>query len=77
MSARIDKGTTWHGALFKHRFGITVTSGAVSEIKLRCEKRYLFFKYETGLSYSVSVKSGPCSIEILGTPGTTFELIQS
>jgi TonB family protein len=77
MSARIDKGTTWNGSLLKHRFGIRVTHGTVSEIKLRCEKQYLFFKYEPGLQYSVSTRSGPCSVELVGAPGTTFELIQS
>jgi hypothetical protein len=77
LSARIDKGTRWHGSLLRHRFAITVTDGAVSEIKLRCEKQYLFFKYDPSLEYSVNGRSGLCGIEIVGAPGTTFELIQS
>jgi hypothetical protein len=53
-----------------------VTSGAVSEIKLRCEKQYLFFKYQPGVQYSIGSKKDQCSIEVVGDPGTKFDLVQ-
>jgi TonB family protein len=77
LAEQIRKGTTWGGHLFKTHFSIAVASGAVSEIKLRCERQYLFFKYQPGVQYSVSTRSGSCGIEVVGAPGTTFELIQS
>lgn len=77
MSAQIDRGTTWQGVLFRNRFNITVMQGAISEIKLRCEKGYVFFKYDPRVQYSVSSKVGTCAIDVVGNPGTTFELIQS
>jgi TonB family protein len=77
MSVRIDRGTTWHGTLFKNRFRILVTSGAVAEIKLRCAQQYLLFNYDASLEYSVTSRSGPCGIEVIGDAGTLFDLIQS
>jgi hypothetical protein len=77
MSARIEKGTSWHGYLFKDHFEVSVAGGAVSEIKLRCKKQYLLFKYQPGVQYSTSSGAGECYIEVVGDPGTMFELAQS
>jgi hypothetical protein len=49
----------------------------VSEIKLRCEKQYVFFRYQPAVEYSVANRAGRCSMEVVGEPGTAFELIQS
>ncbi len=77
VSARIEKGTSWHSTLFKNRFDISVVTGAVSEIKLRCKKEYVFFKYQPGVQYSVGRGAGECTIEVVGDPGTMFDLAQS
>ncbi len=77
MSAQITKGTAWYGQLFKKNFQIAVASGKVSEIKLRCEEAYLIFRYDPQLQYKVDARGGDCSIEIVGDPGTKFDLIQS
>jgi hypothetical protein len=58
-------------------FEIAVSSGRVSEIKLRCERQYVFFRYEPGVQYKVDGAGGTCGIELVGDPGTAFELIQS
>lgn len=76
LSAQMDEGTSWYGELFKNRFEVVVLSGKVSDIKLRCEKQYLFFRHEPGLQYKVDAPSGNCSIELIGEPGTKFDLIQ-
>ncbi len=77
MIAHIDQGTSWYGNLFRNRFEIIVTSGQVSEIKLRCEKKYVFFSYEPNLRYIVDPRHGNCGIEVVGEPDTKFDLIQS
>jgi TonB family protein len=69
--------TSWNGVLLKRRFRIQVASGRVSEIKLRCERNYLFFPYDPQLEYKVEARSGRCSIELVGDPGTKFDLVQS
>jgi TonB family protein len=76
LPATIEKGNRWAGTLFRNRFSVAVKSGAVSEIKLRCEKQYLFFKYEPGLQYSIGSKDDRCGIEVVGDPGTSFDLIE-
>ena len=55
---------------------MSVGHGAVSEIKLLCKKKFLFFKYQPDIQYTVSPNAGDCSIGVVGDPGTTFELIQ-
>jgi hypothetical protein len=62
--------------LFRNHFGIDITSGSVSEIKLRCQKQYLFFAYEPGIEYSIGNAKDQCSIQIVGDPGTAFSLTQ-
>jgi TonB family protein len=74
--AVIDDRNRWRGKLFRNRFALDVTKGALSEIKLRCEKEYLFFKYEAGTRYTVTHPGDVCNIEIVGDPGTQFVLKQ-
>ncbi|MET0657590.1 MAG: energy transducer TonB [Steroidobacteraceae bacterium] len=73
----INKGRSWNGRLLKDQFSIRVTSGNVSEIRLRCEKQYLTFAYDSSLEYRIEGTAGSCTIEVIGTQGTTFELIES
>jgi TonB family protein len=68
---------SWHHRLFKDHFQIAVASGKVSDIKLRCKKAYVFFHYQPGVQYKVESRSGNCWMELIGEPGTTFDLTQS
>jgi TonB family protein len=76
MAAHIEKGTSWNGQLLRNRFHINVKTGQVSEIKLRCEKTYVFFRYEPELEYTVDARSGNCGIEVVGEHDTEFDLVQ-
>jgi TonB family protein len=69
--------SSWYFPLFRKRFQIALTSGHVADIKLRCDKRYVFFKFDPQMLYSISDKYGACSMELVGDPGTKFQLIQS
>lgn len=77
MSSGFGSRTSWSGVLFRNRFEVVVASGRIAEIKLRCEKQYVFFRYEPGVQYKVDGPSGTCGIELVGDPETKFELIQS
>ncbi len=77
LAAQVGSGASWFGQLFKDRFRIAVTSGRVAEIKLRCQKQYVFFRHREGAAYKIDPGSGTCGIEVTGDPGTRFELIQS
>jgi hypothetical protein len=78
--------SSWGTQLLRNRFEVVVASGHISEIKLYCQKRYVFFPYEAGVEYTVEAPSSPaktsgkkvrtCRLELVGEPGTRFELIQ-
>jgi len=76
MSAQIEKGTSWHGRLFRDRFGVSVSNGSVDQIKLRCKQKFVVFNFEPGVQYTITSKPGTCYIEVVGQTGTTFELTQ-
>jgi TonB family protein len=69
--------TSWYFRLFRRTFHVAVTSGRVAEIKLRCDKRYVFFKHDPEMQYTVADKYGRCNMELIGDPGTKFDLVQS
>jgi TonB family protein len=69
--------SSWFLELFKNHFSLDLRSGQVSDIKLRCQKQYLLFRYEPGVQYEVKGKNDECTLELVGEPGTTFELVQS
>jgi hypothetical protein len=74
--ATLSENGNWQATLFRNRFSIAVSSGAVSEIKLRCAKQYLLFRYQPDVQYSIGTKQDHCGIEVVGDPGTTFDLVQ-
>ena len=67
----------WFLHLFKQHFRAIVSDGNISEAKLRCEKRYDHFAFDSNLQYQVdATKDGHCSIELIGSPGTRFRFVQ-
>jgi len=76
MSGQISEAS-WHLLLFKRRFQIDVTKGRISQVKLRCDKKFVFFQFDPKLRYEVNDKFGACSVELIGDPGTKFNLVQS
>jgi TonB family protein len=68
---------TWYLTLFKSHFQVAVSDGHLSEVKLRCEKRFVFFAFDPEIQYQVPSQYGKCVIELVGEPGTSFNLIQS
>jgi TonB family protein len=71
-----DTGS-WNLRLFKRHFRIDVSDGVVEQIKLRCDKGYVFFAFDRALVYDVASKHGNCFMELEGSPGARFTLFQS
>jgi TonB family protein len=71
----ISRGTSYFGTLFRNRFEISVLSGNIREIKVRCQGAYLFFEYEASIVYEVSGSPGRCVIEAVGANNTKFSII--
>ncbi|HKS54100.1 MAG TPA: energy transducer TonB [Steroidobacteraceae bacterium] len=76
LDAEITMGSSWYYELLKQRFQINVTSGKVAEIKLRCDQQYVFFRYDPALQYTIKGNSRGCWMEVVGDPGTKFQLVQ-
>jgi hypothetical protein len=76
VPGEIITGTSWNYELLKRRFQIEVASGKVAEIKLRCDRQYVFFQFDPKLQYTIGGNDRSCSMEVVGDPGTKFRLTQ-
>jgi hypothetical protein len=77
ISGWLNPEGSWHLRLFKRHFQAVVSDGYISQVKLRCDTHYVYFDFDPSLQYNVNPKYGSCSIELLGTPGAHFQLVQS
>ncbi len=76
VSGQIGNGS-WFLQLFKPQFRIEVAAdGHISDVKLRCQRRYLSFTFDPNLQYQVSGDPGDCSIQLEGKEGTRFKLVE-
>lgn len=76
VTAGSIRSAGWNGWLFKDHFFVAVKAGAVSKIQLRCRKKFVAFPYEPDIQYTVKADAGDCNIEVIGDPGTKFDLVQ-
>jgi TonB family protein len=67
---------SWGLYLFKRHFHATVSEGYISQVKLRCQKKYVSFEFNSDLDYQVASKDGSCYMQLVGAPGTKFNLTQ-
>lgn len=73
---KIGAAYSWFTTLLKKNFQIEVLQGELAEIKLRCQKKYVFFRYQADKSFRIPTNYGDCQMEIVGNPQTLFELTQ-
>ena len=62
--------------LFKRHFQAIVSDGFIEQVKLRCDKRYVYFNFDPKLEYQIANADGNCSAEFDGARGTKFKLVQ-
>lgn len=72
VSGQISNGS-WFLELLKPQFRIEVSDGHISDVKLRCQRRYLSFTFDPKLQYQVTGDSGDCTVQLEGTNGTQFK----
>ena len=77
VSGAFGEATSWYYPLLKDEFYVTVGRGEIAEIKLRCERKYVFFRYQPDIQYKIPEQYGRCGMELVGSPGTEFELTQT
>jgi len=76
MSENIPQSGRRLVLLHKGGFYFDRLDGDLAEIKLRCEQKYLFFVFDIESSYEIPESYGLCRLEVIGDPGTTFDLVQ-
>jgi TonB family protein len=76
VTGRIMPEGRWFLHLFKRHFQAVVSEGSISQVKLRCDKRYVYFAFDPKLQYEVASTYGNCSVDLEGAPGTKFKLVQ-
>lgn len=76
VTGTVADDNDWHIRLFKDDFQVDVKNGEIAELKLRCDRRYIGVRFDPELVYSIVPEAGDCRLEVIGNPGTTFELIQ-
>lgn len=77
VSGEIGSQNSWFHTLLKSTFTIDLLSGRVAELKLRCDRHYVFFRYSPELRYQVNREFGACNLEVIGDPGSRIRLVQS
>src|SRR5262249_10356866 len=76
MSGAIAENGTWNVHLFRRGFRAEVISGHISDVKLKCTRGFVTFKFDPELQYTVQDKYGDCTLSLEGTPETRLRLIQ-
>ena len=74
VHGELDDYGRWHHRLFKDDFSFLEVQGRLAELKLRCDRGFVFFRYDDKLEYHVAEDQGECSLTVLGNAGTTFVL---
>ena len=76
ISSKMSDEGGWGLHLFKENFRIVAAEKAVSEVKLKCNRGYVSFKFDPEIDYHTPFKNGACRLELVGSPGTQFKLVQ-
>lgn len=70
------RATSWTLGLLEPQFSIIVSEGRISEVRLGCQRGYVYFPFNPTLQYTVNTNYGTCKLTLVGDPGTRFTLNQ-
>jgi TonB family protein len=71
-----DAQGSWNSQLLRNRFSVVVNTGSIRAVRLACARKFLTFKYEPGLEYTIGAAKDRCHVQLAGEPGSTFDFIQ-
>jgi hypothetical protein len=76
VRGQLDSAGACEIRLLKDRFWIQNVVGHIAELKLRCQRSFVFYEFEPGASYDVTDEVGRCGLQVIGDPDTEFRLMQ-
>lgn len=77
VTGRIDDSTHYFHRLLKKRFHFRDIEGDIAELRLHCDRDYVGFPFNADLAYTLKDDLGQCGLRVIGTPGTTFTLVET
>lgn len=77
VGGTVGDHANWVYSLLKDEMSFEVHEGEIAELKLRCEKRFVGFRFAEHSTFKIPSSYGACELEVIGNPGTTFTLTQS
>ena len=75
VPGEVQADAHWLFHLFKDDFALRDVQGEIAELKLYCQRKFVFFRFDPSLEYRVH-DGGRCELRVVGNPGTTFQLVQ-
>jgi TonB family protein len=66
----------WRQVLSRDSFTIQAVDGEIDELKLLCGFQHVTVTFEPQMSWSVNKEWGDCALHVMGSEGTTFELVE-
>lgn len=76
VDGQLDGHGYWSHQLLKDHFSLRKVEGKVVELKLYCDRAFVFFPFDPQLDYRVAEDQGDCTLTVVGNAGTTFALAQ-
>lgn len=76
IPARTNGNGLWTINLFKSNFSINSKDSIINELKLRCEKKFVFFAFKEGDKHEIPKSWGACNLQVLGAADSEFDLVQ-
>jgi len=76
VAGSIDDSNYFGHLLLRPTFSFRNVTGDIAELRLHCDKGYVGFVYKPEISYTVEPGYRDCGLTAIGTPGSTFELIE-
>lgn len=76
VTGRIDDSSHYFHRLLRRRFQFEHVDGDIAELRLHCDRDYVGFRFDPELAYTLADSLGQCGLRVIGTPGTTFTLVE-
>ena len=73
---RVREDDRYFHYLARRVFGLQNIDGDVAELRLHCDKGYVGFIYKEDTTYYVNEGWDECGLVVIGTPGSTFQIIE-